>query len=140
MCAYDDGYSHICVDHQTDIIFGFEWIQNFSASNSINYYQLQFRPYFEVELIIHPEIDLDTIWYFEFTADVDQFKAALFMEFVFHWNYWVCFNLGAFVEDILMKFEFAQKFQDCYKTLVKSITEWETAYGASSTWPFDECD
>jgi len=56
---------------------------------------------------MHPEIDLDSIWYFETTVDFDKFKAGVFMEAIFWFNYKFCFNVGAFVQDILFKWTFA---------------------------------
>ncbi len=135
-CLFDNGKYAWCFDHNFDVEWGFEWIQTYSTADSIEYWRIRIHPYTQQYFIFHPELDLEDILYFETTYELTQFKASVFAELVMWYNGQICWGLGALVEDIIITITLAMKFEDCYKTIVESLTDW-------SQWTngkvFDDC-
>ncbi len=70
------------------------------------------------------------------TGTVDQFKLGAFVELLIWKNNVLCLNAGYVVENILITVTTAMKFQNCYKTIIQSLTNWDNW---KTKFP-DECD
>lgn len=99
---------------------------------------MRLQPYTQQYFIIHPELNLEELYYYETTAELTQYKASLFGELVFWFNGKICWGLGHIVEDILITITIAMKFQDCYKIIIESLTDWSQFTDGSGI--IDECD
>jgi hypothetical protein len=62
----------------------------------------------------------------------------VFAEFRIYYDSYVCFGVGWESEDILFTIEMAQYFQNCYKTLLKSLCDFSNWRGQTAKW-IDEC-
>ena len=138
-CIFDTGKYSWCLDHNVDLQWGFEWIQIYSSAGTptaIEYWRLRLHPYTEQFVELHPELNLENIFYHEITIKAETFKASVFAELMMWYNGHICWGVGTVIEDILITVIVAMKFQDCYKTIIESLTDW-------SQWTngklFDDC-
>jgi hypothetical protein len=64
---------------------GWEFNQEYGlwTGETYKYYRLRQELYTQQSLTIHPEVNLEKIYYGEVTGELDQFAASVFWEFLY---------------------------------------------------------
>lgn len=122
---------------------GWEIVQTFSSetisSTAIKYWNVRVKPYAQGSVYIQNILDMSKLYYNEFTVDLDSFMANLFLEIRTYYDTTFCFGVGYQTDSITFRVEMAQKFQNCYKTLIKSLCDFSNWQGTSALW-LDQCE
>jgi hypothetical protein len=97
------------------------------------------NPYVEADLTIHPEFNIERLYYNEITADMDNFITNLFGELIVTDDHYVCVGAGWETQKIIFSVETAMSFKDCYKNLINSFTDW-SSFTDINAKIIDQCD
>lgn len=73
---------------------GWKTEQTYSTKNTVEYYQIRFEPYAQAYISIKNTINIDKLYYGEFTAELDKFIANVFADVVIWYNGYFCFQAG----------------------------------------------
>ena len=74
-----------------------------------------------------------------YTIDLNKFKSAAFFSGIFKTTGQLCFGFGWESESIALKLGTMFDFQDCYKTMISDLCNWDSTFeGEDAKW-FDDC-
>ena len=82
---------------------------------------------------------MSRLYYNQFTVNLDQFMANIFLELRIYYDSTICVGVGYQCDNIDFSLEMAQKFYNCYKTIFKSLCDFTNWRGTSALW-LDECE
>jgi hypothetical protein len=77
-----------------------------------------------VALTLKSTLNIDKLYYNELLLDIGRFMINAFGEVMIFYNGYYCLNAGWKTEDILLSVQTSMKFQNCYKMIVQSFTDW----------------
>ena len=95
-CIFDNGSGRMCIDQDVQLDLGWKFVEDYYLGNSPaqKYYSVSAGIYGELSFSFHPVLNLNQLYYIEILADLAQFTTQIFVEMVYYWNYYLCFNIG----------------------------------------------
>lgn len=97
---------------------GWQTDQVYSTSGTHKYWQIRFRPYVKVDVLIENELTITSVYYNSLQLDISSFMTNVFVESYVYDDGTICMNAGWQVEDIILTVVTANKFYNCYKTII----------------------
>jgi len=76
----------------------------------------------------------------EITFNLEQFKANLFISYIFNEEFDICPGIGWETEEILFKLVFAMKFWNCDKTVINDLADFSSTLTGYEAKYFEECN
>lgn len=139
---YDDSW---CIAATPPMVkAGWEWQQTFSTTSSadpdpVKYYQLQWKPYLQMQANLISTLFLQNIWVNVLTFDVDQFKANFFTSLIINEDFGFCPGFGFETQKILLRILYTMKFWDCKKTIVSDLADFSSTWTGYEAKYFEDC-
>ena len=123
---------------------GWEWEQEYTETPStdtpvVEYYQVQLKPYVQVQANIVSNLRLLNLWINNVTFDLDQFTYNLFLSLIVNENFQLCPGMGVENETILLKVLWTMKFWNCSKTLVDDLADFSSTWTGYEAKYFQDC-
>lgn len=123
---------------------GWEFAQDYSSTASsespvLKYYQIEWKPYLQIQANLISTLFIQNVWVNEITFDLDQFKANGFISFILNEEFDICPGLGWETEEIKFYLIYAMKFWNCSKTLVNDLADFSSTWTGYEAQYFEEC-
>jgi len=114
-CIIDNDTNSWCIVTTPPMLkIGWEFDQSYSSesvdSESIDYWELRFRPYFEGYGYMQSILDLSEAYYNELTVELSDFMADIFMETRLYYDSTLCFGVGYECDTITFSVAFEMTF------------------------------
>lgn len=114
---------------------GWTWFQN----TGTDFYKIVWRPYITSQLSLKYWLEIQRFMQQQFEISLAQFQTYIFYSFIFKQTGQVCFGFGWGSDAVQVKLGTLFDFQDCYKTLIDDLCDWnKTFLGRDARW-IDEC-
>jgi hypothetical protein len=106
----------------------------------VKYYEWRINFYTEVQAYIQSQLYLETLYYNEFSAYVPKFKAAAFTSVIMNGDFEICPGLGYEWEEVDLLINMSMKFNDCYKSILTDVCEFNADWKGYDSKYLEECD
>jgi hypothetical protein len=126
------------------------------TAKQYQYWALKIKPYIETQVIISTTVFVSQLLQIDFSFDMDSFKSMFWIDtaiwyqydstnpqnpagssyYTNYRNYFWCTDGGFTIKPILMSINLSIKLNNCYKTLIQSLTDWSnwTKLGPNSLY------
>ena len=137
-CLFKDDQNEWCWTTSAPMLTaGFRWTQ--ATVVSPNYWRIEFQPYLTTQIVLTQTIVIKKLLQQAFVVDLGKFETSIFYSFLFEDTGQVCLGFGLDSDEIVLDLATHFEFQDCYKTVIADLCDWQsTAAGKDAKW-IDEC-
>ena len=144
LCFFQNSDDSWCIAATPPMVkAGWEFEQEYTSTtgdNVLTYYQVQLKPYLQVQANLISTLFIQNVWVNEITFNLEQFKANLFISYIFNEEFDICPGIGWETEEILFKLVFAMKFWNCDKTVINDLADFSSTLTGYEAKYFEECN